>query len=215
MGVSPQLQVIEIPPGWIVSPTPGRIPPAFPASPAYRLAQRRRQLRLPAPSAGGSRALRASRPPPEQSRGPWPAARGCGTTRSLAGRTLAGAGAVRGDQRSAAEVVSAARREASELGCGRCAPAAEPPLRRARPPFPAPLANAGRARSRLEPSVARRLPQPLAGGSRPSAAKEGEACREPAAPARSPPPCASRGLGPSSASFPPLESPGPRAAASP
>ncbi|KAL9834885.1 uncharacterized protein GJ701_012118 [Geothlypis trichas] len=136
--------------------------------------KRGRQPRPPglAPSGPGA-------PPHARPRGPRPAARGCGSTRSLAGRTLTGAGAVRGDQRSAAEAVSAAQREASDLGCERRAPAAEPPLRRTRPPFPASLANAGRARSRLEPSVARRLPQPLAGGSRPSAAKEGKPAGSP------------------------------------
>ncbi|XP_054130850.1 skin secretory protein xP2-like [Melozone crissalis] len=182
---------------------PVRLEEAAAAAPGPK---RGRQPRPPGLAPSGPPA-----PPQERPQGPWPAASGCGATRSLAGRTLTGAGAVRGDQRSAAEVISAARREARDLGCGRCAPAAEPALRRARPPFPASLANAGRARSRLEPSVARRLPQPLAGGSRPSAAKEGQACREPAAPARSSSPGASRGLGPSPASLsPPRNRPVPR-----
>ncbi|XP_077043660.1 uncharacterized protein LOC143695430 [Agelaius phoeniceus] len=198
---SPHLSVIKIPPAWIPSPTRGRILPAFPRFPSAPVRLQEAAAPAPGPKRGrqprppGLAPSGPPAPPQQPPRGPWPAAPGCGTTRSLAGRTLTGAGAVRGDQRSAAEVGSAARREASDLGCGRCAPAAEPPLRRTRPPSPASLANADRARSRLEPSVARRLPQPLAGGSRPSAAKEGEACREPAAPARSSSPCASRGWG--------------------
>ncbi|XP_074409978.1 uncharacterized protein LOC141731120 [Zonotrichia albicollis] len=156
----------------------------------------------------GPRALRASRPPQERPRGPWPAASGCGATRSLARRTLTGAGAVRGDQRSAAEVISAAWREARDLGCERCAPAAEPPLRRARPPFPASLANAGRARSRLEPSVARRLPRPLAGAAAQAQPRRGKPAGSPrplqgalrpvrlGGWGRAPPPCRPPGIAP-------------------
>lgn len=171
--------MIKILPAWMPSPTRGRIPPDLPRFPSARVRPEEEEAAAaaPAPSAGGSRALRASRPqglpplPPRRSRGPGRLR----ATRSPAGRTLTRAGAVRDDHRSGAEVVSAPQRGANELGCERCAPAAEPPLRCARPPFPAPLANAGRARSRLEPSVARRLPQPFAAGSRPTAAQEGEA----------------------------------------
>lgn len=114
--------------------------------------------------------------------------------------------AVRDGRCSGAEVVSAASLEARELGCGRCTPAAEPPLQPALPP-PGPrrwpMRAALGAGSRLEPSVARRLLQPFAEGSHPSAAEEREPCREPAAPPRSSSPCASRGLRLCPASFPP------------
>lgn len=184
-----------------------------------------RQRRLPAPSAGGGRALRASRPPglPPRRRsrpGPRPASRGCGADRSPAGRTLTGAGTVRSDQRSGAEVVSAPGREASELRCERYAPAAEPPLRRARPPFPAPLANAGRTRSRQParticceappPALCRGLPpkRSRGGGSLQGARSPHKALAQGSL-------CASRGLRPCPASFPPIRIAPSKAAPSP
>lgn len=209
-GVSPHLQAMKITPAWI--------PPAllrFPGAPV-------RPTDAAAPAPGPERGRRPRpqglapsgppAPPPEQTRAPA----GCARMRRRSqpcradthrcwnreGRSAirngGGLGTPAGGERAGLWALHSRRGAAT---------APRPPAR----PFPRrwPMRAAPGAGSRLEPSVARRRPQPFAGGSRPSAAEEGAACREPAAPARRPSPCASRGLRPCPASFPPEESPRP------